>query len=280
MSPETAGSLVAVLARDTSLGSITLFGGEPLGHPQIVAIARIVGKFVPVLAMTTSAASLTPLRRQELQEAGVRHFEVSLDTIDAEVHQSLRGGDVARVRRAILDLVRAGADVTVSAVLTRPSLPGLADLLDFCAVAGVEGLSLLRPLGPVPVSLVPTNGELEAALRTCDAWSARSGIPVACSVPCEPCLFDVADLKHVRLVPCRCGVDKWYVDPVGRLFVCELAPVAVGDLTRTSFPELAADERVRAFREAGRSPECTSCGAREVCGGGCRFLGGSAQRAP
>ncbi len=276
--PEMLETIARDIAAEVSIDSITLIGGEPLEHPQLVDIAkRLIALGLP-LAITTSALLLDDSAMDALMDAGVRTFEVSLDSTNPEVFRTLgRGDDVLLVMHRIAKLVATGASVTVSVVLSRLNHEHLQDLVEFCVAVGVTGMSVLRVLRPggegiTDSGLAISNDDLPKALLRLDQLSERFGLPIVCSTPIEPCRFPTKKLAHLIFPPCSCGETKWLVDPKGNLRVCELSGRTLGNLCEQPFSELRKLPAVGDFRGQNRHDHCTSCKHLSRCGGGCRFV--------
>lgn len=260
------------LLEETEVAGVTLIGGEPLEHPELAHIAASLGALGIRVAITTNGHRLSSNRIEELLRAGVRYFEVSLDTLDADVYRALgRGDDVEVVKLAVAELARRGAHVTVSAVVHRPGVEGLDDLIDFCFAVGAAGLSLLRPLGRQDDGFALTDAELAACLARCDERAGLLGLPIACSVPIEACRFPTDRPQRLVLSPCACGESKWVVDPAGYLRACELSPQRLGSVLDEGFAKLRDSPEATAFRQQNRGRECLRCPHLTQCGGGCRF---------
>ena len=90
---------------------VRLTGGEPLLHPNLVEIVSGIAALpnAPKLAITTNAVRLAPLA-QQLVDAGLQRFNISLDTLDRERFKQL-------TRRDDLDAVLAGISAAKAAGL-------------------------------------------------------------------------------------------------------------------------------------------------------------------
>ncbi|MDC0745895.1 GTP 3',8-cyclase MoaA [Polyangium mundeleinium] len=94
--------------RRAGVRRVRLTGGEPLVHPEIVAIvAHLSSLGFEDLALTTNASQLARLARP-LRDAGLHRVNVSIDTLDpVRFREVTRGGD--------LDAVLAGIDAAIEA---------------------------------------------------------------------------------------------------------------------------------------------------------------------
>ncbi|MBI5535225.1 MAG: radical SAM protein [Deltaproteobacteria bacterium] len=263
--------LIDQLIDDAAPRSITLMGGEPLLSEHLLEIASAVAKRQVKVGLSTHGRALDRALADRLVRAGVGHFELSLDTIDAALCARLTGGRVDDVVRAIGAVRSSGATCTLSAVLTRPILPGLPDLLGFAFALGVSSVSLLRPVGcNVPADLLPTDDELLEAVAKADETAAQTGLQLTLGIPLEPCLFDRKRFPHVLMAPCGGSTDKWTIDPMGNLRICEASPEIVGSLLSSRFGQLSVSPAVQRFRASCRQSDCLDCSWLDSCRGGCR----------
>ena len=107
--------------RRAGVERVRLTGGEPLIHPEIIAIVReltAVG-FMDV-ALTTNASQLARLARP-LAAAGLHRLNISIDTLDpARFKAVTRGGDLAKVLAGIDAALDAGfAPIKLNTVVLR-----------------------------------------------------------------------------------------------------------------------------------------------------------------
>lgn len=110
---------------------VRLTGGEPLLHPEVVAVVRhLSGLRLDDLALTTNATRLSHLARP-LREAGLRRINVSLDTLDAHrFHRMTRGGSLASVIEGIDAARDSGFDeIKLNAVVVRGENDGELEAL-------------------------------------------------------------------------------------------------------------------------------------------------------
>lgn len=256
---------------------VTVIGGEPLMVDHLEDVVSHFCRRGVAVAVSTNGLLLSEARLDSLLDAGVGGFEVSLDSLDPAVHRALTGaGGVERVREVVARLVRSGVPVTVGSMLTRANAGSVGELLDFCFALSVRRV-VLAQLAPVGfgrdrVDLALSTPELEEVLSCADERSARFGLHVGIGLPVEPCRIDLGRFPNLWFEACRCGRDKWLLEPSGDVRVCELSAECAGNLMEVPMSEIESSVSVRRFRTAVREPACAGCADWEVCGGGCRFL--------
>lgn len=100
---------------------VRITGGEPLVHPHVVDIIRMISSFgVEDLALTTNASQLARLA-EPLARAGLRRVNVSIDSLRADRFEAItRGGQLAPVLAGIEAARSAGMEpVKLNAVVLR-----------------------------------------------------------------------------------------------------------------------------------------------------------------
>jgi len=122
--PLGAQEWIAVLDVLSTLGTlgISLTGGDPLAHPDFLAIARAARSRGLVVKVLTNGSLVTAELARELGEIWVHDIEISLHGARAETHDraTSRPGSFHEVWRAV-DLLRdagAGARVVLKTPLT------------------------------------------------------------------------------------------------------------------------------------------------------------------
>ncbi|MGA5266256.1 radical SAM protein [Streptomyces lydicamycinicus] len=137
---------VATAVRAQGVDGIKLTGGDPaLYEPLVDAVRRLrveAGmREVEVISRHPRIGELAPA----LAEAGVTLFNVSLDTLDRELHREVCGvDDHAEVLAAIEACVATGVPVKVNVVvMSGINTSEIEQLVTFCEDAGVHSVKLL-----------------------------------------------------------------------------------------------------------------------------------------
>ncbi len=155
-SPEllTAAEIEAVVRAAVTVGfrKFRLTGGEPTLRPDIVEITRRIASVPGVadLAMTTNAILLPRLARP-LAEAGLRRFNIHVDTLHPErLKKLMRFGSIEEIEAGIAAVEAAGlAPIKLNAVVTRDYND--ADVVELARRAKERGWHVrfieLMPLG-------------------------------------------------------------------------------------------------------------------------------------
>ena len=111
---------------------VRLTGGEPLVRRDLPELVRGLSTRFPRMAMTTNGV-LLPTYLDELVDAGLTHYNLSLDTLRADRFFSITRRDEYAASRGALDLLLArGLPVKVNVVVMHGQNDD--ELLDFVAL--------------------------------------------------------------------------------------------------------------------------------------------------
>ncbi len=259
---------------DLQVFYINVGGGEPMVRRDFFelveyAISRDVG-----VKFSTNGAFIDEAKAARLAAMDYLDVQISLDGLDAETNDAVRGeGSYLLARRAMDNLATAGfGPFKISVVVTRHNV----DQLDgFKALADSYGAQLrvtrLRPSGRGAETwheLHPTNDQQRLIYR----WLLAHGE----SVLTGDSFFHLNALGEPLpgLNLCGAGRVVCLIDPIGDVFACPFvihdefkagnvrSPGGFGAVWRDS-------ELFRALREPQSAGACASCGSYDACQGGC-----------
>lgn len=248
-------------------GQISFTGGNPLLHPDFLAIYRGAaerGFMTAILGNPTTPAMLaaiTAIRKPEF-------FQVSLEGL-APHNDYIRGaGHFDRVMRFLDELRQAGIYAMVMLTLTRDNLGqvlalgeilrGRADLFTFNRLSAVgEGAQLTTPGREEYAAFLP--GYLAAA-RANPTLALKDNLINILRLRDGGGLFG-------GCAGFGCGAAFNFVAllPDGEVHACRKFPSAIGHLKEQTLGEIHDSANAARYR---RGPEqCRGCRVRHVCGG-------------
>jgi cyclic pyranopterin phosphate synthase len=152
LNPEDFVQLISAMHSILNLKSIRLTGGEPLLYGGLIPLIRQIKALgIDDIRMTTNAFYLKG-KVNDLQAAGLRGLNISLDAIDPEIFFLISGNNHSqRVFEGINEAVASGMDLKLNAViLNNRNDSQILPLLDFAAKRNVpiRYLELMR-MGPI-----------------------------------------------------------------------------------------------------------------------------------
>ncbi len=123
--------------------TVHIEGGEPLIYPGIedVVVSFVKSKVTDIL-LVTNGLSASQQRLETLRDCGLKRIAVSFDSTNPDIHNELRDGSHQYAKNAIITAVKLGITTRISSVLTKKSVHGLKELIDFAVYNGVSTLNI------------------------------------------------------------------------------------------------------------------------------------------
>ncbi|MBI5554479.1 MAG: radical SAM protein [Elusimicrobia bacterium] len=262
---------------ENNLAGVTLAGGEPLLHPDIVKVAAFLKIKKVRVGLATNGSLLDESMTRKLIDAGIDYFEISLPGVEEQTYQALTRTDYFREsRQAILKAKKYKAKVTVATIITKLNLADFNEIIDLCLAFSVDSLALNRfvPGGAGLehlADLAISAEELAAVLFRLNDQNREYCFPVNITIPVESCVIEHSKYPYLNFGTCACGQIKWVIDPSGNLRTCEQNPEIIGNLFKNEFKDLAQSLTVKEFQSNDLKADCRECARYQNCGGGCRF---------
>ena len=141
---DVLGAARAVAGRP---GAFLIGGGDPLRRADLAGLLRELLEIRrEQLGICTAGAGLTTAVVHRLRAAGVQRVAVPFHCARQDAHDWLVGepGALKTARRAIRACVDAGMPVVAEVVVTRPTMPHLAETVDVLTRVGVRTVCLRR----------------------------------------------------------------------------------------------------------------------------------------
>jgi len=267
-----------IIEKISALGTsrVILTGGEPLLHPHILDICRLLNRFCIHTAITTNGILLGSEEKIEaLYETGVRYIQISVDGLKSE-HDYMRGqGTFDKAKASIVALKKKGFFVNSMTVLSRRNYQSLAELINFLFSIGVDlaAFERMTPIGNAKANadLLLDKYELFLALRELDSLKKTNNIaindPLAVlfsnelRAQCKSC--------EIPFSGCLSGIRNWAIDINGSLKLCTRLDKAFGKFLDVDWSMLFDNKDIQSLIFRNLDGECKVCEFRNACGG-CR----------
>ncbi len=256
---------------------LILSGGEPLLRPDIYDLARYAADAGLPVAMGTGGTLVTDDVAARLARAGVRKVAVSLDSVQPDLHDMLRGvpGTWVRAVAGIEALRRRGIDVQLNTTIGLWNMEELDSIVDFGMARGIRDYQCFFL---VPTGRAQAIGDLsprayESTIEHLLLAGRRPGIHLRPT--CAPQFVRIASDMGLETAPwgrgCLAGISYCRIDPTGAVTPCPYLPLSLGNVLEQPFAEIWYGSPVLA---ALRDPDalggrCGRCEFRASCGG-CR----------
>jgi MoaA/NifB/PqqE/SkfB family radical SAM enzyme len=250
--------VIAEKLRQVGPQIVSIGGGEPMLHPELVEIVRILSRHhFPV--MITNGSLVTPELARDLFAAGMVEISVSIDYADPQRHDAQRGApgafDKAVAALRILHACRTHPEqrVNLISVMLDDNLPDVEPLIDLCEEMGITYLLTLysHSRGSKPPRPSPAN----VSRQLLDLKRRRRHF-VALRGYLER--FSEA-IANGGIAPCYAGRNLCNIDSQGNVTFCiDRLEDPAGNILTDEMPVIA--QRLRQRQRANACRECwTSC---------------------
>lgn len=260
---------------------LTLTGGEPFVHPELLEIVRLAREAEMSVGICTNATCISDEQIEALVELGDVHVNVSLDGFRAESHGRFRG-DPESFQVTVATTRRLAEAKLLQGFLSTPNaLTGPDDYLDLASFAAAVDANylLMNPLSAFGRG-VKSRRRLAAPSQVMDVILAALRQAAAESdVEIVPIRFPNSERP---LSGCIAG-DIIYVFAHGEVAVCPYLVFAarspqsvhrdseflVGNILEGAIAEQLDGYRFHERYTVGTNPTCGACELRAGCGKGC-----------
>jgi len=227
---------LAAELQDLGAVTITLTGGEPLLRDDLEEIVALFDDRC-CLSLGTTGAGLTDERAARLRDAGLFAVGISLDSIDEQVHDQLRGHKGAF--RTALDALRVagknGLYPYVVSVATREFLEP-DHFMPFMRLAAQSGALEVHLLEPTAVGRLA--GRTDVVLGRDERRLIFDYQKQVAEDDDLPILSSYAYLEADTAFGCGAGLTHLYIDGSGEVCPCQLVPMSFGNVGREPLAEI------------------------------------------
>ena len=262
--------------KNAEVFEVTLFGGEPLLHPDFFRIAEEIYKTGFYINFVSNGMLISKeninLIKQFFKEASI-----SLHGFE-DTHDKLAGikGAFKKVIKSLDLLSENGLTTEICVTITAINLDEIPQLMKFLLEhysSFYISLTLFEPLQGYRMDLVPEYNKLKSVLKEIsEIRKTYPNVYVEPSGACPFCLFP--DLELVKK-SCWAGILQGAIDPYGNVKVCSLSRVPVGNIFLHPLTEIWQNSpTIKWFRSLKWITEpCNNCPLLSKCLGGCKVAG-------
>ena len=265
--------------------SVSLFGGEPLCHPEFKRIVEYLNKCNISLSLNTNGTLIDPETARWLKEHKISGTVVSFDGSRASIMDRIRGeGAFGKSLRGIEALRNEGIRVLLSVTLNRLNFK---DVREMALLGKKIGGSTIRfnhvffggNAACFARDLYLSPQEERQAIEA--VWQAKEEfgdfINPTSSYLCQKKKMErVKDYKpaedKITIPPCGAATGKCTIRPDGWVVPCEIIwEVKCGNLKEKTLQEIWQDSEVmNSFRrpleiDLNDIPECKNCKYQYLC---------------
>jgi radical SAM protein with 4Fe4S-binding SPASM domain len=254
---------------------VVFTGGEPTLYtdlPELIAYAEQIGQ---ITGINTNGRRLADKNYiQELVQAGLDHVQITLESHDPDIHNTMVNVDLAwqQTVAGLQNALESQLFVMTNTTMLRQNSPGLQQTLEFLAQLGVPtvGLNALIYAGRgletdsgIPEKQLPPL--LEIARRRTSEHQQR----LIWYTPTQYCNFDPVQME-LGVKGCTAARYNMCIEPDGNVIPCQSYYSPVGNMLDDPWDKIWMHPLSVSLRERKMIPEkCHSCAVLSECGGGC-----------
>jgi MoaA/NifB/PqqE/SkfB family radical SAM enzyme len=222
-----------------SCPKMTISGGEPLLREDLLEVVRFVAGRGTMVVLTTNGTLLTGDKINLLMGAGVATFEVSVHSMDANMHDYLSGETCwHRTVETILRLRAVSANVVPVFVATRKNLWHFRTVVKMFCLIGLREFIFNRFV-PTGLGLlhkneigVPEVSELIGCLTEANTVAEEFNATIHLGNAIEITKVDRERLTRVEIASCPVAVGqrRWTLDVAGNLRRCNQSGASIGNV--------------------------------------------------
>ncbi|HET6452271.1 MAG TPA: radical SAM protein [Spirochaetia bacterium] len=265
--------VIRLFREEAKIPFFSFTGGEPLLRPDLEDMVRFARSHGLQVNLITNGTLASPDRARSLYQAGLRTAQVSLESPEAAVHDSLtaRPGSWRATREGISNLQAAGISVQTNTTVCAANAAQAADMPAFLKTLGISRFAMNLYLPGQDASdglLVPYSraGSIVDAVQT----AARAqGMVFYWYSPLPHCHYNTI-ARGLGNKSCAAMDGLLSVSPSADVLPCSSYPEPMGNLLTTPFSEIWFSERARHFKTKQYAPaECAGCSRFVACQAAC-----------
>jgi radical SAM protein with 4Fe4S-binding SPASM domain len=260
---------------ELAIPHVVFTGGEPTLRndlPELIAHAEQNGQ---ITGLNTNGRRLSdPAFVQRLVDAGLDHVQITLESHEARIHDSMvqATGAWRQTVSGLRNALDTPLFVMTNTTMLRENSPHLSKTLDFLGELGVPtiGLNALIFSGQgLTVGTGLNESELPPLLDLARQRTEHYGQRLIWYTPTQYCHFDPMQLE-LGVKGCTAALYNMCVEPDGAVLPCQSYYHPVGNLLDDPWEKIWNHELSLRLRERRDLPEkCNGCALLAECGGGC-----------
>jgi radical SAM protein with 4Fe4S-binding SPASM domain len=260
---------------EVGIPHVVFTGGEPTLRadlPDLIAHAEKNGQ---VTGLNTNARRLSDSSFvQQLVKAGLDHVQITVESHDAAVHDSMvrTKGAWKQTIAGLRNALESPLYVMTNTTMLKANSPYLKETLEFLAGLGVPtiGLNALIYSGHgLTVGSGLRERDLPPLLDLARAHTDASGQRLIWYTPTQYCHFDPMQLE-LGVKGCTAALYNMCVEPDGSVLPCQSYYQPVGNMLTDPWDSIWNHDLSVRLRERQYVPDkCVECALLAECGGGC-----------
>ena len=254
---------------------VVFTGGEPTLRDDLVELVAYAQEKGLVTGLNTNGRKLAdPSLLQELIEAGLDHVQITIESCDSSVHNTMvrASGAWEETLTGLRNVVASKIYMMTNTTLLQNNAFELERILEFLAAEGVPtvGLNALIYSGHgKEVQTGLKESELPALLDVAQRVTQAHGQRLIWYTPTQYCAFNPMQMS-LGIKGCTAAYYNMCVESDGQVIPCQSYYQALGHILYDSWDSIWNHPLSCQLRDRQDIPEgCRHCDFLVECGGGC-----------
>ena len=217
-------------AKDIGVLKVRFFGGEPLLREDIFELVRYAAEAGLITSMDTNGELLSRETAQQLRAAGMCEIDISLDSDEEHIHDSLRnrGGSYGYALKAIRHCQDAGISCIISTYARKQEVYNgyLKRIIAIARILRVDGVKILFPVStgkwldmPSVCLSAKEKSYVQALIDSSFVFFEGQG-----NFNCETCSMIKKEI--------------FYISAYGQVWPCCFVPISFGNIRQQKLSEI------------------------------------------
>ncbi len=260
---------------------LILTGGEPLLRDDIYDLSRHASKKGMMVLLGTNACLIDDGVAKRLKENGFSGIGISLDSLDPDIHDSIRGvkGSWLQAIEGIDACKRVGLEVQIQTTVFKRNYDEIEKIVAFAHKKGVKVFNLFflvctgRGQDLTDISAEQYENALQQIYKLHTQYEGQMLISAKCAPHYRRIAYEAnpesALLKYYS-GGCPAGTHYVRITPEGNVTPCPYMDSSCGNLREKSFREIWTSSKIlEELRVANLKGRCGECEFVSLCKG-CR----------
>lgn len=260
---------------------LILTGGEPTLYPWLLELIRYADQQGLIVGMNTNGRRLAqPTFTKALAEAGLNHVQITLESYQADVHDTMVGapGAFHETVAGIKNALSNGLHTITNTTLTRRNQHHALETIAFLHNLGLTTFAMNGIIyaggGLYTSDAIPAE-EMRALLAAIRDTANELNMRFLWYTVTDYCQLSPLELD---LAPKRCNAGEYSmcIEPNGDVLPCQSYYTPAGNILNDPWDTIWNSELFLRFRNRSQQPrecglpqKCWDCPDLPVCGGGC-----------
>ena len=265
-------------AYDIGVHSLHILGGEPFFRSDVIHLLQEASRLGLTCHVSSNGTLIDGSKTGALSGLTGLTVDVSLDSVDPQVHDWLRGkGAFHKAISGIHHLAKDGIRFSTTCTVNPRTLGQMQEVVDQAIRLGAYRVQFLivSPIGRAldhEPELVLNSEQRVQFTQTLHALQAKHGGELiidspAASTPAHGATGSAEFLDEFVLSGCMAGIDKMAIRADGSVTACPHLKEVFGNVREASLDQIWANMHLKRAERLGW--DCAAVPFNGICGGGC-----------